>query len=139
MTRLHGTALRVTIFIRENDTFHHRPLYSEIVHRGRFVRSRNSGKTVNDGENHEQADTTVRLVDRLPTGEPGRMRATRATGPTDGGPIGGGLCRCGQRSIGCKERVKQARGVPGSLVGVQGLVCPKCRCPGGPPDGRCPP
>ncbi|WP_405956858.1 transposase [Streptomyces phaeochromogenes] len=51
----------------------------------------------------------------------------------------GGLCRCGPWPIGCKERVKQARGVPGSLVGVQGLVCPKCRCPGGPPDGRCPP
>ncbi|WP_081238338.1 DUF190 domain-containing protein [Streptomyces viridosporus] len=33
MTRPHGTALRVTIFIGENDTFHHRPLSSEIVHR----------------------------------------------------------------------------------------------------------
>ncbi|GGV75495.1 UPF0166 protein [Streptomyces griseoloalbus] len=33
MTRLHGTALRVTIFVGENDTFRHRPLYSEIVHR----------------------------------------------------------------------------------------------------------
>lgn len=33
MTRLHGTALRVTIFVGENDTWHHRPLYSEIVHR----------------------------------------------------------------------------------------------------------
>ena len=27
--RLHGTALRVTIFIGENDTWHHKPLYSE--------------------------------------------------------------------------------------------------------------
>lgn len=33
MTRLTGTALRVTIFIGECDTWHHRPLYSEIVHR----------------------------------------------------------------------------------------------------------
>ncbi|WP_459755350.1 DUF190 domain-containing protein [Streptomyces sennicomposti] len=33
MTRLTGTALRLTIFIGENDTWHHRPLYSEIVHR----------------------------------------------------------------------------------------------------------
>ena len=31
--RLHGPALRVTIFIGENDQFHHRPLYNEIVHR----------------------------------------------------------------------------------------------------------
>lgn len=33
MTPLNGRALRVTIFIGENDTFHHRPLFSEIVHR----------------------------------------------------------------------------------------------------------
>ncbi|MEW2295184.1 DUF190 domain-containing protein [Streptomyces sp. NPDC006743] len=33
MTRLTGTALRVTIFIGENDTWHRKPLYSEIVHR----------------------------------------------------------------------------------------------------------
>ncbi len=31
--RLTGPALRVTIFIGENDTWHHKPLYSEIVHR----------------------------------------------------------------------------------------------------------
>ena len=33
MTRLTGSALRVTVFIGENDTYHHKPLYSEIVHR----------------------------------------------------------------------------------------------------------
>ncbi|MBX7554300.1 DUF190 domain-containing protein [Streptomyces sp. NPDC004232] len=33
MTRLTGTALRVTIFIGENDTWHHKPVFSEIVHR----------------------------------------------------------------------------------------------------------
>ena len=35
MTRLTGRALRVTVFIGENDTWHHRPLYTEIVHRAR--------------------------------------------------------------------------------------------------------
>ncbi|MGW0473878.1 DUF190 domain-containing protein [Streptomyces coeruleorubidus] len=33
MTRLTGRALRVTIFIGENDTWHHKPLYTEIAHR----------------------------------------------------------------------------------------------------------
>ncbi|MBC9727792.1 DUF190 domain-containing protein [Streptomyces sp. TRM68367] len=33
MTRLTGSALRLTVFVGENDTFRHRPLYSEIVHR----------------------------------------------------------------------------------------------------------
>lgn len=30
---LTGTALRLSIFISENDGYRHRPLYSEIVHR----------------------------------------------------------------------------------------------------------
>jgi uncharacterized protein len=30
---LTGTALRMTVFISENAQFHHRPLYTEIVHR----------------------------------------------------------------------------------------------------------
>ncbi|AZP15820.1 DUF190 domain-containing protein [Streptomyces aquilus] len=33
MTRLTGSALRVTVFVGENDTWHRKPLYSEIVHR----------------------------------------------------------------------------------------------------------
>ncbi|MBT2443439.1 DUF190 domain-containing protein [Streptomyces sp. ISL-36] len=33
MTRLAGRALRVTILVGESDVWHHRPLYSEIVHR----------------------------------------------------------------------------------------------------------
>jgi PII-like signaling protein len=33
MTRLTGRALRVTIFVGENDLWHHKPLYTEIVHR----------------------------------------------------------------------------------------------------------
>lgn len=33
MTRLHGSALRLTIFVSEGETFHHKPLYNEIIHR----------------------------------------------------------------------------------------------------------
>ncbi|MFE6281005.1 DUF190 domain-containing protein [Streptomyces sp. NPDC057877] len=33
MTGLTGRALRVTVLVGENDTWHRRPLYSEIVHR----------------------------------------------------------------------------------------------------------
>jgi PII-like signaling protein len=31
--RLEGTARRLTVFIGEDDRWHHRPLYTEIVHR----------------------------------------------------------------------------------------------------------
>jgi PII-like signaling protein len=31
--RLEGPALRLTIFVGEDDSWHHRPLYTEIVHR----------------------------------------------------------------------------------------------------------
>jgi uncharacterized protein len=33
MTLTPGPATRLTIFVRENDRWHHRPLYTEIVHR----------------------------------------------------------------------------------------------------------
>ncbi|MFH9550235.1 DUF190 domain-containing protein [Streptomyces sp. NPDC017435] len=33
MTRLTGSALRLTVFVGENDTWRRKPLYSEIVHR----------------------------------------------------------------------------------------------------------
>ncbi|MEU1178523.1 DUF190 domain-containing protein [Streptomyces sp. NPDC005820] len=33
MTRLTGNALRLTVLVGENDTWHRRPLYTEIVHR----------------------------------------------------------------------------------------------------------
>ncbi|MEU9335449.1 DUF190 domain-containing protein [Streptomyces sp. NPDC048290] len=33
MTRLTGRALRLTVFVGESDVYHHRPLYTEIVHR----------------------------------------------------------------------------------------------------------
>ncbi|MFE2280857.1 DUF190 domain-containing protein [Streptomyces sp. NPDC059454] len=35
MTRLTGTVLRLTVYVGENDMWHHRPLSSEIVHRAR--------------------------------------------------------------------------------------------------------
>jgi PII-like signaling protein len=31
--KLHGPALRLTIFVGESDQWHHKPLYHEIVHR----------------------------------------------------------------------------------------------------------
>jgi len=31
--KLEGSALRLTVYVGENDQAHHRPLYSEIVHR----------------------------------------------------------------------------------------------------------
>ncbi|MFJ9820742.1 DUF190 domain-containing protein [Streptomyces sp. NPDC101151] len=33
MTSLTGRALRLTVFIGEDDTWHHKPVYTEIVHR----------------------------------------------------------------------------------------------------------
>ena len=33
MTSLQGPALRLTVYIGEDDRYHHRPLYTEIVHR----------------------------------------------------------------------------------------------------------
>src|SRR5215211_1211292 len=33
MMKLHGSALRLTIFIGESDQWHRRPLFTEIVHR----------------------------------------------------------------------------------------------------------
>ncbi|WP_367325202.1 DUF190 domain-containing protein [Streptomyces sp. HUAS ZL42] len=35
MMRLTGRALRLTVFVGENDLWHHKPLYTEIVHRAR--------------------------------------------------------------------------------------------------------
>ncbi|MFI2608139.1 DUF190 domain-containing protein [Kitasatospora sp. NPDC018619] len=35
MSRLGGPALRLTVLVGEADRWHHRPLYSEIVHRAR--------------------------------------------------------------------------------------------------------
>ncbi|GAB7181728.1 DUF190 domain-containing protein [Kitasatospora sp. Ki12] len=35
MSRLSGPALRLTVLVGESDRWHHRPLYSEVVHRAR--------------------------------------------------------------------------------------------------------
>ncbi|MFL0178020.1 MULTISPECIES: DUF190 domain-containing protein [unclassified Mycobacterium] len=35
MTQLIGSALRMTVLVGESDTWHHKPLFSEIVHRAR--------------------------------------------------------------------------------------------------------
>ncbi|MFJ7911824.1 DUF190 domain-containing protein [Kitasatospora sp. NPDC096204] len=37
MSRLGGPALRLTVLVGESDRWHHRPLYSEIVHRARVA------------------------------------------------------------------------------------------------------
>lgn len=37
MSELTGRALRLTVFLGESDTWHHRPVYSEIVHRAHRV------------------------------------------------------------------------------------------------------
>lgn len=37
MTSLQGPALRLTVYVGENDRVHHRPLYSEIVHRAHLA------------------------------------------------------------------------------------------------------
>ncbi|MCZ0991017.1 DUF190 domain-containing protein [Streptomyces diastatochromogenes] len=37
MTSLTGRALKLTVYIGEDDTWHHKPLYSEIVHRAHAV------------------------------------------------------------------------------------------------------
>ncbi|GAA2079172.1 DUF190 domain-containing protein [Streptomyces albiaxialis] len=35
MTRLHGPALRLTVYTGESDLWHHKPVFTEIVHRAR--------------------------------------------------------------------------------------------------------
>lgn len=38
MTRPTGRALRPTVYIGEDDIWHHKPLYTEIVHRAHAAR-----------------------------------------------------------------------------------------------------
>ena len=47
MTQLHGPALRMTIIVGEDDVWHHRPVYNEIVVRAREAGM--SGATVTRG------------------------------------------------------------------------------------------
>lgn len=63
MTQLSGSALRLTVFIGESDTWHHKPLFSEIVHRAR--RAGLAGATVFrgvEGYGASSAIHTTRLL-----------------------------------------------------------------------------
>lgn len=63
MTQLIGSALRLTVFIGESDTWHHKPLFSEIVHRAR--RAGLAGATVFrgiEGYGASSAIHTTRLL-----------------------------------------------------------------------------
>ncbi|RAV03722.1 DUF190 domain-containing protein [Mycolicibacter senuensis] len=63
MTQLNGTALRLTVFVGESDTWHRKPLFSEIVHRAR--RAGLAGATVFrgvEGYGASSAIHTTRLL-----------------------------------------------------------------------------
>jgi PII-like signaling protein len=63
MTQLTGSALRLTVFIGESDTWHRKPLFSEIVHRAR--RAGLAGATVFrgvEGYGASSAIHTTRLL-----------------------------------------------------------------------------
>jgi len=67
---LTGTAVRMTIFVSETDQFHHRPLYTEIVHRAH--RAGLAGATVIRGHegfgasSHIHTTRILSLADDLP-------------------------------------------------------------------------
>ncbi|AEF34868.1 MULTISPECIES: DUF190 domain-containing protein [Mycobacteriaceae] len=63
MTQLTGSALRMTVFVGESDTWHRKPLFSEIVHRAR--RAGLAGATVFrgvEGYGASSAIHTTRLL-----------------------------------------------------------------------------
>ncbi|MEZ0383790.1 DUF190 domain-containing protein [Mycobacterium sp. pW045] len=63
MTQLSGSALRLTVFVGESDTWHRKPLFSEIVHRAR--RAGLAGATVFrgvEGYGASSAIHTTRLL-----------------------------------------------------------------------------
>ncbi|MEG3628320.1 DUF190 domain-containing protein [Streptomyces poriticola] len=67
MTRLTGSALRLTAIVGENDTWHHRPLYSEIVHRAR--RAGLAGASVFRGVEGFGASSLIHTARLLSLGE----------------------------------------------------------------------
>lgn len=68
--KLHGPALRLTIFVGESDTWHHKPLYAEIVHRAH--KAGLAGATVLRGiegygaSNHIHTSRLLSLSEDLP-------------------------------------------------------------------------
>jgi len=68
--KLHGPALRLTIFVGETDLWHHKPLFTEIVHRAH--RAGLAGATVLRGiegygaSNHVHTTRILSLSDDLP-------------------------------------------------------------------------
>jgi PII-like signaling protein len=68
--KLHGPALRLTIFVGDSDTWHHKPLYTEIVHRAH--RAGLAGATVLHGvegygaSNHIHTTRLLSLSEDLP-------------------------------------------------------------------------
>ncbi|MFJ1616081.1 DUF190 domain-containing protein [Streptomyces sp. NPDC088249] len=64
---LTGSALRVTIFIGENDMWHHRPVFTEILHRAR--KAGLAGATVFRGIEGFGASSLIHTVRLLSLGE----------------------------------------------------------------------
>jgi PII-like signaling protein len=68
--KLEGPALRLTIFVGESDQWHHRPLYTEIVHRAHAIGL--AGASVLRGvegygaSNHIHTTRLLSLSDDLP-------------------------------------------------------------------------
>lgn len=81
--RLEGTALRLTIFIGEDDQWHHKPLYTEIVHRAHTAGL--AGASVFRGvegygaSNHIHTTRLLSLSEDLPVA--GRHRGQRTGDP----------------------------------------------------------
>lgn len=67
---LHGPALRLTVFVGDSDTWHHKPLYTEIVHRAHAAGL--AGATVLHGvegygaSNHIHTTRLLSLSEDLP-------------------------------------------------------------------------
>ncbi|MCV7382879.1 DUF190 domain-containing protein [Mycolicibacter longobardus] len=67
MSQLSGPALRLTVFVGESDTWHHKPLFSEIVHRARQAGL--AGATVFRGIEGYGASSTIHTTRLLSLSE----------------------------------------------------------------------